>query len=442
MSEMEQNTFLESKAHHIILWVVLIGIVLFLAFRQQGRQVESHQGENDAPTLTLLSRYSLGASKIQGALTKDPAANKLLLLQLDTAAVSKRDKVKVAIMAGELLDRAAALTRLHSIPGEEVIPMREALMNVYIQDRPLTDEDKTFLEEELGWFGLVALSHDLADDDPKRIAALKAGTRTFVTMFGGGMAAMGAAVIGMILFIFAAIFYKKNRLKHGYLMQTSQLTEARTPYLEAFILFLLFFVFSSQIGSFLPPSLMWVTQAMPLLCLFWLPIRKVSSLKMTLGLHSGDGLFKEMGCGIAGYLSGLPILLVGLMFSAILMKFSGGPPPAHPIVNWVEGAGVGKVMVLFFMASIAAPLIEETLFRGAFYHYLRGPMGAVLAALINGVIFAAIHPQGFAAIPVLASIGAVFGLIREWRGSLIAPMTAHFCNNSAVLSLLILTMSQ
>jgi membrane protease YdiL (CAAX protease family) len=47
-------------------------------------------------------------------------------------------------------------------------------------------------------------------------------------------------------------------------------------------------------------------------------------------------------------------------------------------------------------------------------------------------VFAALHPQGWTAIPVLMSIAVVLGILREWRGSSIASMTAHALNNAAV----------
>jgi membrane protease YdiL (CAAX protease family) len=58
------------------------------------------------------------------------------------------------------------------------------------------------------------------------------------------------------------------------------------------------------------------------------------------------------------------------------------------------------------------------------------------AALVSAVIFAAIHPQGLMAIPALAAMGFGFSMLREWRGSLVAPMTAHaFHNGMLVLAM-------
>ncbi len=78
------------------------------------------------------------------------------------------------------------------------------------------------------------------------------------------------------------------------------------------------------------------------------------------------------------------------------------------------------------------------MFRGALFHHLRRRHGWWLSAVASALLFAAIHPQGLAGIPGLMSLAIVFAGIREWRGSLIAPITAHFLNNGIIVTLLLL----
>ena len=105
-------------------------------------------------------------------------------------------------------------------------------------------------------------------------------------------------------------------------------------------------------------------------------------------------------------------------------------------------------MQIFLLATIAAPIVEEIMFRGVLFSHLRGAMrawhasvGIVLAALISSVIFAAIHPQGLIFIPPLAGLGIGFCLCREWSGSLVPAMVAHAVSNGLVLSLSLLLFS-
>jgi hypothetical protein len=81
---------------------------------------------------------------------------------------------------------------------------------------------------------------------------------------------------------------------------------------------------------------------------------------------------------------------------------------------------------LVLVASVAAPVVEETMFRGVFYRHLReatrrfAPALSVLAsALVSSLLFAVIHPQGWPGVPLLTGLALAFALAREWRGSLV-----------------------
>ena len=50
------------------------------------------------------------------------------------------------------------------------------------------------------------------------------------------------------------------------------------------------------------------------------------------------------------------------------------------------------------------------------------------------------HGYEFLMLAPVMALGFTFALMREWRGSLIAPMTAHFVHNGALMSFLILLM--
>ena len=82
------------------------------------------------------------------------------------------------------------------------------------------------------------------------------------------------------------------------------------------------------------------------------------------------------------------------------------------------------------------------MFRGLLYRYLRERSrhrglipSAVLSALFSSFLFAAIHPQGLAVVPVLMGLACGFCLAREWRGSLLSSMAAHGLNNYVALSM-------
>ena len=61
--------------------------------------------------------------------------------------------------------------------------------------------------------------------------------------------------------------------------------------------------------------------------------------------------------------------------------------------------------------------------------------------MLSAALFAAIHPQGIVGFAPLFAIGATLAALREWRGSLIAPMVAHGCVNGVTLILMFGMMS-
>ena len=91
---------------------------------------------------------------------------------------------------------------------------------------------------------------------------------------------------------------------------------------------------------------------------------------------------------------------------------------------WLVGAAL---LVITF-----APFAEEFFFRGFFYRSLRTRLPIVAAALIDGVLFGAIHlgstpPE---ILPVLMILGVIFCLVYERTGTLFAPIALHALNNT------------
>ncbi|HVS36573.1 MAG TPA: CPBP family intramembrane glutamic endopeptidase, partial [Gemmataceae bacterium] len=60
-----------------------------------------------------------------------------------------------------------------------------------------------------------------------------------------------------------------------------------------------------------------------------------------------------------------------------------------------------------------------------------------VSALVVSFVFAALHPQGLLAVPMLMALAFGFTAAREWRGSLIPSMTVHGLHNGVLMLLLI-----
>lgn len=178
-----------------------------------------------------------------------------------------------------------------------------------------------------------------------------------------------------------------------------------------------------------------------------------AELRRHIGLHAGAGVLREVVAGVHCYVSAVPLLAVGLVIFAILSAISTAvfgeqPQPSHPAVEMIGGSTALRVVLLYLLASVAAPIVEEIAFRGLFYGHLRGAVGpnervfsAIVAAVFTSFVFAVIHPQGVLFVPALGGLAIGFCLFREWRGSLVAPIVAHGVNNAVTMTIGLLLLS-
>jgi hypothetical protein len=212
---------------------------------------------------------------------------------------------------------------------------------------------------------------------------------------------------------------------------------ANSAFLEGFALYLVLFVGFGLVVRLFDLEVLdweWLMLLLIPLVMFWTARRGATAeqRRKAFGWHCGRGLHIEIPLGIAGYLAGLPILAVGFIITARLMKYAEATP-SHPIVHLLNGNG-WQILGLYGLACGMAPVLEETMFRGALFHHLRRRWGWFISTAIVSLIFAAIHPQGWTVIPMLASIAVVLAALREWRGCIAASMTAHALNNFLALT--------
>jgi membrane protease YdiL (CAAX protease family) len=211
-----------------------------------------------------------------------------------------------------------------------------------------------------------------------------------------------------------------------------------SAFVEAFALGLVLLIGTSELLSLLHVESLaweWVMILLIPIMMGWVRFRSVGSeaSRHGFGWHWGRGPFIEIPLGIFGYFAGVPLIVAGIFISLQLSK-AVGASPMHPIQKMLQGDG-WHVANLYCAACIIAPILEETMFRGALFHHMRRHWNWIISAGLVAVIFAAIHPQGWTMIPGLGSIAIVLAAIREWRGSLWASITAHATNNFIVLTL-------
>jgi membrane protease YdiL (CAAX protease family) len=146
-------------------------------------------------------------------------------------------------------------------------------------------------------------------------------------------------------------------------------------------------------------------------------------------------IWSKIGWAVGGFMANLPLALMALWVGSSL--FSGLPTPSHEAVEMLRASsGPMQTLLLFFTVAVAAPLIEEPMFRGvmlpAFQKSLRSPIWAIV---LSSVIFAVIHPQGPMLWPALACVGATAAILTRQTGSLIPAIIMHGLHNATIFGL-------
>lgn len=99
-----------------------------------------------------------------------------------------------------------------------------------------------------------------------------------------------------------------------------------------------------------------------------------------------------------------------------------------------EATFEARALFLVLVAMVAAPLVEELVFRGVLFRKLRFQRGAGPALMLTTLLFAVLHPGRQLN---MALLGIQLILLYTSTRTLLAPVLAHLINNSlAVVGLL------
>lgn len=458
------------------------------------RSIELESVGRSAVGMQLLGNDNKVAPATGPAATQPAGgADRLFDGQVREAAKTPLERLRATALIGELDGSTAAVDWLRALradkPDAALDRDAEQLLGVYLAGPESIDAtSRADLIRRHGWFARLALSSGKPDADPERHAVLAPARRAAWTNVAAIVVLGGGAIASVAFFLVALIRLFSGGVRRAYAepiyahpalaaaapplypphlapfapwaapisYETPPAPDAASavasdrdagvrtgPFLEMFALYL-----AGQIALSL--GLLWLASRhrlqlqwlmFPVLpaVFLWPLARGVSwaDLRRGLGWHAGQGVLREVGAGLAGYLAGLPVALLGIGLTYLITRLTGAQA-SHPIGDEIGGAWANVQIVL--LACVWAPIVEESMFRGALFHHLRRRHGWWLSALVSALIFAAIHPQGLAGIPALMGLAIVFAAIREWRGSLIGPVAAHFLNNGIIVAALLLTL--
>ena len=145
-----------------------------------------------------------------------------------------------------------------------------------------------------------------------------------------------------------------------------------------------------------------------------------------LGLTAGRGLAIETAIGL------LAIPAVLAIQACWMLLASPDPGRPNPIDDWLYSGDPSLRSYAIFACVVEAPLAEECGFRGLLQRFLRdsarrlpGPVAACAAALVSAALFTIVHNYGWVGLVPILLFGLAAAFLREWRGSLVAPIALH-----------------
>jgi membrane protease YdiL (CAAX protease family) len=452
------------RGRPLLAWVVIIGVVALIlaagSIRPSRGQTATKQQKQQLRLEDVQIRYMIGgneALKMMGQPRQD------LYTQAQSILKASNDhRVRLVVVAGELKGTEEALSQLERLKADEAAMTPEQqrawrlLHELYVKyaanEFPdLGEDDRSFLRQELGWTGELALHPAGGPNTVGRAAVLAGARRTFGAILSAFVGLFIAGLAGLVTLIVLVALAWRGMIRSRLAVPSA----TGGLYAETFAVWLLLFLALSVGAELLPAKnfrfvLMGAAMLASLLgALAWPTIWGVPwrQVRLELGLFFGPRPLFEVLLGFVTYVSAIPLLAIGLVLALLLMKVQGylfgsdGPVPSHPIVESLERPSILEFVQILFLASVAAPIVEETMFRGVLYRHLREAsasfrtlVSVVGSAAVVSFIFAVIHPQGFVAVPALMALAIAFCVAREWRGSLVPAMVAHGLNNALVMT--------
>jgi membrane protease YdiL (CAAX protease family) len=425
--------------------------------REAGQVLPPESGDPFTMTakLMLALREAWGMKPVEAAET---------VRSLEGGTLTPAERVRMAVVARELIGLEAGLERLERIEAEGALAEDvDTLKRAYERrdGRVIDAAEQQGLAERHGWFGRLAAAHGLAPTDPARQALFEFFPKLALAL-GLVVLVLTVAVVGGI----AASITMLVRLSAG------KVRPAFVPpapggsvYLETFPFFVLgylclhfgfdlYVTLKGSVGPGVPVvqlGMQWVLVLFPLYAVVFRGV-PFAQWRKDVGLHTGAGFWREVWSGVWGYFAGLPLLAlaIGITFAVILLKGvferllnpHGEPEmPYNPIAELINSGSPGVVVMLFVLATVWAPLVEETVMRGCLFRHLRSRLGLIAAAVVSALFFGFMHGYNVLLLLPVITIGFTFALMREWRGSLIAPITAHFMHNATALTVVLTLLS-
>lgn len=144
--------------------------------------------------------------------------------------------------------------------------------------------------------------------------------------------------------------------------------------------------------------------------------------------------------GVAGY----SVLVATLALLALLVHWAGLdylPVAAQSATDLLQQArGAPEMAIYFVLICLAAPLLEETIFRGFIYAGLRQRFGPAFAILLSALVFGGAHVTlALGGMLAIGLVGVLLAYLYERTRVLWPSIVAHALHNVLVFAIIVAT---
>ena len=453
---------------HEPLWLLLLGVALFLllltmSWRRDAQhpQLRILPVQQAATISTYIVEYlqlqqlkgpstgirtafasALPQSAAQAADNWDTIVEKATDTKLGTPdpALGAKAALNAAVLRGVAGDQVAAqtsLTRAIGLRPSQAAIFRE-LMPLYAQPSravTLSAAARAYLRDSLAEPLILARSAQLAGNNTAAIAALRPGaTAGRRLMILNGVIALLGAVLFITVVILLIVYYRRIQQSIAITEQPESSPPAWGPGAALIVISAVYLLASvvAYVGLHLLGGKAADTRMSLLASAPATIISAIIVLGVFLSLH-GRGFWewhifgwratrRGVGYGMLTLLLAFPLIWIVLMISAFLFRDHLESHPLIPLLLHTRDPWL--IVLLALMAVVMAPIVEETLFRGLLFRALDARVSFWGAAVISGVLFALVHGQLVAILPIVV-LGVIFAFLTRRTESLWASAGAH-----------------
>ncbi len=166
--------------------------------------------------------------------------------------------------------------------------------------------------------------------------------------------------------------------------------------------------------------------------LFYLKRNNVKNILLKTGIVPGNGAFTVSGSVKTGVAAGLAVGVCGVLWLILLNKVSFLRFYVEKNYDPAKADEPEFILYLFLLGVIAAPLLEEFIFRGLLFRGMRRTFSLKSSVFVSAGLFAAVH-RPVSVVPVFL-LGTVCAFMFHKSGRLLTAVMVHMSYNAAVLS--------